>query len=706
MKLIIAEKPSVAKEIAKVVGANQYSDKRDCLIGNGYMVSWCFGHLIEMAVPEEYGEVYAKWTLDTLPIIPKEYITMVSASKAQQFAALKRMMASSEVTELIEATDAGREGELIFRLVYYQAGCRKPFKRLWISSLEEKSIREGLADMKDGSAYDSLYAAALCRQRADWLVGINFTRLYTVMYQRKLTCGRVQTPTICMLVERQREIQSFVPQPYYTLTAPGITPAGQTFKAYARVDSREEAQEITAKCSGGEGIIEKVESREKEERAEALFDLTTLQREANRLLGYTAKQTLDYAQSLYEKKLMTYPRTDSRYITAAQGDSTRQLLTQLLSAGIFTEKINKEYQVSQADVGQLINDAKVSDHHALLPTASVTPDKLAELPGGERNILFMVAYRLLSAAYKPYRYQTTKVDLTIADTAFSATGRVELDPGFRLVRDQMKHHIKSAAEETPDSEDSSGTLPPMAVGDTFTAGGVTAEEKHTKPPKPYTEDKLLQAMETAGRNIEDPELKEAMKDSGLGTPATRAGIIENIIKTGYVVREGKKLLPTDVAYTFIDLVAEKLKKPELTAEWEKELAAIHKAGADPDAFMGRITSFVMTLMEDAKSGYVPEADSTVFRHERESIGVCPRCGKNVVEYPKSFSCESGKEGCGFTIWKKIAGKTVSAAQAKKLLDKRRSDLMKGFTSKAGKKFDAYLILKDDNSVGFDFPKKG
>lgn len=704
MKLIIAEKPSVAKEIAKVVGAGRYSEKRDCLTGNGYMVSWCYGHLIELATPEQYGAQYAKWTLDTLPILPTEFITTVSATKAQQFSALARMMNSCEVTELIEATDAGREGELIFRLVYRQAGCTKPFKRLWINSLEEQSIRNGLATMKEGSAYDSLYAAALCRQCADWLVGINFTRLYTVMYHRKLTCGRVQTPTVYMLVERQRAIQSFVPQPYYTLTATIVTAAGHSFRAYAKVESKELARVIAAECSGADAAVERVDCAEKEEYPEALFDLTTLQREANRLLGYTAKQTMDYAQSLYEKKLMTYPRTDSRYITTAQRDSARQLIHTLLTSGIFTDTLTGEYQLQQINIGKLVNDAGVSDHHALLPTIAVTADALTELPTGERNILLMVAYRLLSAPYKPCRYRAAKAELKIVDTAFHASGRVELDSGFHMVTAQMTRHLKLDTKEAADNPKQSNVLPPINMGDVLTSGAVAIEEKHTKPPKPYTEDTLLQAMETAGRNVADIELKEAMSDSGLGTPATRAGIIENIIKTGYAVRDGKKLLPTEVAFIFTDFVAEQLKKPELTAEWEKSLAEIHKGSVSPDTFMQRISLFVTALVEEAGKACTSQVDNAVFRQERKSIGICPRCAQRVVEYPRSFSCESGKEGCGFTIWKTIAGRTISPTQAERLLNSRKTDLIKGFVGRSGKKFDAFLILRDDNSVGFNFQK--
>lgn len=696
--LVIAEKPSVAKEIATVIGATER--KTGYFMGNNYIVSWCVGHLIELAKPGAYGKELEKWNLDTLPIIPDPYKTEISSSTADQYHILEELMSRSDVTELIEATDAGREGELIFRLVYDQAGCKKPFKRLWISSMEEKSIKDGLAGMKPGSEYDNLYHAALCRQRADWLVGINLTRLYSKMYNKTLTCGRVQTPTINLIVQRQREIENFIPQTYYTLIA---ELAG--FKAYSKTDSRTAAQQIVEKCSGKEAIVIKAEKEEKKEKPAALYDLTTLQRDANRLLGYSAQQTLDYLQKLYDSKLATYPRTDSRYITADQEQSTRNLVDKILVAGIISTEISNNYSTEKVNMVQIVNDKKVSDHHAVLPTSSVTKDKLDTLPTGEHNILLLVVHRLLSAVYDPHTYTATKVILEIEGEAFTATGREENDSGFKMIDDQMKKAIKATEEkgnqaDTPDN----AVLPPMSEGNTFTALKVTAEEKKTKPQQSYTEDTLLKAMETAGKNIEDQELKDAMKDNGLGTPATRAGIIENIVKTGYIKREGKKLLPTDTAYTFIGLVTNKIKEAELTAEWEKQLYAIQEGKESPIAFMEQISSFIRSFVIDTKALYSPEQSAGVFQSERENIGICPKCGKKIVEYQKSYSCESGKT-CGFVIWKTISGKNISKTQATKLLAKGKTDLIKGFISKAGKPFDAYLVLKSDKTVGFEFPPR-
>jgi DNA topoisomerase-3 len=697
--LIIAEKPSVAGEIAKVVGATKR--EKGYLSGGNYLVSWCVGHLIEMAQPAAYDEKLKKWSLDTLPILPDQYITEVSSNTADQFKVLKELMRRTDVTELIEATDAGREGELIFRLVYDKASCKKPFKRLWISSMEEKSIKDGLAKMKPSSAYDSLYRAALCRQRADWLVGINLTRLYSKMYDKTLTCGRVQTPTINLIVERQREIENFVPQIYYSL----IADLG-SFKAYTKATKKEDAQEIVSRCTGKKAYVTSVEKQEKKENPAALYDLTTLQRDANRLLGYSAQQTLDYMQKLYDGKLATYPRTDSRYITADQEAHTRSLIDTLLQTGIYSTIISSDYSTDKISMKRIVNDKKVTDHHAILPTESVTKEKLAALPTGERNILLLVSYRLLSAVYSPYVYTATKAILDIEGEAFSATGREILETGFKMIDGQLKNTI-NATEEKEEKQDGgeNAMLPPMAEGNKFTVIGITAEEKKTQPPKSYTEDTLLSAMETAGKSISDSELKEAMKDSGLGTPATRAGIIENIIKTGYISREGKKLLPTETAYTFIDLVTPTIKQPELTAEWEKQLSEIQRGEIADTVFMDQITGFIRSFVNDTKALYSPEQSTGVFERERENIGTCPICGKKVVEFPKSYSCESGKGGCGFVIWKTIAGKAISITQATKLLNKGKTDLIKGFKSKEGKPFDAYLILKENKSVGFDFPPR-
>lgn len=700
MRLIIAEKPSVAAELAKVVGSTK--KEYGYYSGKDYLVSWCVGHLIELANPDAYDDELKKWSLDTLPIIPTTYKTQVSGNTVSQYKILKELMNRNDVTELIEATDAGREGELIFRLVYDKAGCKKPFKRLWISSMEEKSIRDGLSNMKNGSEYDNLYHAALCRQRADWLVGINMTRLYSKMYNKTLKAGRVQTPTINLIVKRQYEITNFIPQIYYTL----IAEMDGNFKAYNRADDKTLAQTIAERCTGKTAIVKSVDKQEKKDNPAALYDLTTLQRDANRLLGYSAQQTLDYMQKLYDNKLATYPRTDSRYITADMEQSTRHLIDTLLSNNIYNSLITSDYNTEKVLMKRVVNDKKVTDHHAIIPTRSVTKEKIDTLPTGEKNILLLIAYRLLSATYASHTYTTTKALLDIEGDIFTATGKEIIEAGYKMIEEQLKAVIKSQDENEASSGNADNAiLPAMAEGNTFTVQKVTAEEKKTQPPKPYTEDTLLSAMETAGKNIADEELKEAMKDGGLGTPATRAGIIENIIKSGYINREGKKLIPTETAFTFIDLVCEKIKEPEMTAEWEKQLSDIHKGNMSDTDFMDNITGFIRSFVNETKASYKPELISDAFNSSKESIGVCPKCGKKIVEYPKSYSCESGKNGCGFVIWKVIAKKAITITQVTKLLTKGKTDLIKGFKSKTDKSFDAFLILKEDNSIGFEFPNK-
>lgn len=697
MKLIIAEKPSVAKEISKVVGAGK--SEKGYIAGDTYLVTWCVGHLVSLAKPEAYGEEYQKWDLDMLPIIPENYITEVSQNTAEQYNIIKSLMNRADVTELIAATDAGREGELIFRLVYEEAGCKKPFKRLWISSMEEKSIKDGLAAMKNGSEYDNLYHAALCRQRADWLVGINLTRLYSKMYNQKLSCGRVQTPTINLIVQRQKAINEFVPQTYYVISADCTE-----FIATCKVDTKEAADAVIKKCSGKPAFVQSVERQEKKDNPQTLYDLTTLQRDANRMLGYSAQQTLDSLQKLYDNKLATYPRTDSRYITSDQEHSTRALIDTLLQSEIFDSLVLSNYNTKNVNMAQIINDKKVTDHHAVLPTTCVTKDKIAALPTSEKNILLLISYRLLSAVYKPHIYATSKIVLDINNENFIATGQEEISGGYQIIEHQLKNIIKSN-EETTQKESDNAKLPLLKEGETVNVKNLSSEGKKTKPPVSYTEDTLLSAMENAGKNLEDFALREAMKGSGLGTPATRAAIIENIIYMGYIERCGKKLLPTAKAYTFIDLVTDKIKDPELTAEWEQELSNIEHGKSTASAFMNNITNFIRSFVRDTKDSYAPENCSNVFQSEKEGICTCPKCGKMVIEMQKSFSCESGKNGCGFVIWKTISGKNITKSQAVKIVTKGKSDLIKGFTSKAGKPFDAYLTMKDDNTIGFTFPDK-
>ena len=698
MTLIIAEKPSVAGELAKIVGASKR--EKGYYTGNGYYVSWCVGHLISAAMPEVYNPDLKRWSLDSLPIIPDIYKTVVNPSTAGQYEVLKKLMNQADVDSLICATDAGREGELIFRLVYDQAGCKKPFKRLWISSMEEKAIRDGLSSMKDGREYDNLYRAALCRQRSDWLLGINLTRYYSKRFNKTLQTGRVLTPTTNLLVKRQREIQNFVPETYYTI----IADFG-SFKAYAKVGKKYEAEEIVKRCNGKDGYVTAVRKEDKKENPAPLYDLTALQRETNRLLGFSAQKTLDVMQSLYDGKLATYPRTDSRYITSDMETSTRTLIDTLLNTGIADPAVSASYREDSVNVGRVVNNKRVTDHHALLPTSNVTKAVFDNMPlsddekkkgisqDDKRKILLLLIYRLFMAVYVPHSYSSTRAVFDIEGEAFAATGKEIIDMGFKAFEHAMKTQLTvngSEDEAASEGTEDNATLPAMMEGDKFPVGSVKAEEKQTRPPKPYTEDTLLAAMEMAGKAIVDDDLREAMKNCGLGTPATRAGLIENMLHYGYAERKKKQLLPTAAAITYIDLVMDTVKEPELTAKWEKQLADISSGAGSDTEFMNGITSFLTEFISMSKALDVPETDRHLFKQEREVLGVCPKCGKNVVEYPKAYSCESGKDGCGFVVWKKIAGKEITKTQAKQLLSKSKTGIIKGFTSKAGNPFDAHL----------------
>ena len=699
MTLIIAEKPSVAREISNVVGANK--SEKGYKLGNGYIVSWCVGHLIELAQPGAYDAAYKVWDLNTLPIIPEVYKTEISAQTRTQYNILKDLINREDVTQLICATDAGREGELIFRLVYHKTKCTKPFMRLWISSMEEKSIRDGLANMKDGREYDNLYKAALCRQRADWLFGINLTRLYSKMYNKTLPAGRVQTPTVNLIVQRQHEIEIFTPTMYYRVMAD----LG-SFKAYARIDEKAAADDVVSHGIGKNAVVKSATKEEKKELPPALYDLTTLQRDANRLLGYSAKQTLNALQSLYDAKLATYPRTDSKYITADMASSTSSLIDWLLKNGFFSDII-KEYNTNNTDLKRVINDSKVTDHHAILPTQSVTIDKYTNLPTTEKNILSLIILRLLSATYAPYVFTSTNVILDIENVDFEATGKEILQLGYRMIENAQKTVLILPSDTKSDQKQTQENtiLPALSEGDIFDIVDIKAEGKKTQPPKPYTEDTLLSAMENAGKDIEDSILKDAMKDRGLGTPATRAEIIENIIAKGYICRSGKNLMPTDQAKTFVRFIPDRIKHPDLTADWEYQLSEIQTGKYSDTAFMESINEFLRSITKETLLQYSPESSGNMFpKPVREPIGICPRCGKNIVEWDKSYSCESGKDGCKFVIWKTIAGRNITSAQAQKLLKKKKTDLIKGFTSKVGNKFNAYIVLKEDCTTAFEFER--
>ena len=700
MRLIIAEKPSVGRELAGIVGAKERKD--GYISGNGHIVTWAVGHLTELAAPEDYNESFKSWKLETLPVIPDKFKTVVSKKTSQQYKIVKDLMNSKDVTEIICATDAGREGELIFRRIYEKANCRKPVKRLWISSMEEKAIKQGLAAMKDWSEYDNLYYAADCRQRADWLVGINLTRMYSILHGRTLNTGRVQTPTLALIVKRQADIENFKPELYYSLTA-----NLGSFLAYAKVDSKQEAEDIVERSKGTNAVVKSVEKQKKRENPPPLYDLTALQRDANRYFGVSAQQTLDNMQNMYERQLVTYPRTDSRYITSDMETPTKNLIENLLGAGVYDNITSERYNRDKITVKQIVNNKKVTDHHAILPTAKVTAAIYNNLSLIERKLMTLIMYRLIISVYTTHIYMATKVVLDITGVEFTATGKEILDYGYRTVEEKMKSVLRAGSDKLKRADSLVDViLPEMKEGDIFPVQDMTYEEKQTQPPRPYTEDTLLSAMETAGKAIDDAELREAMKDSGLGTPATRASIIEHIIKCGYMTREAKNLIPTQAGKTYISLVIDKVKEPEMTAEWEKQLSEIQKGKLSGEIFMNGIANFLNEIIGETKSKPQSENNEPIFTFTKEIAGVCPNCGKNVLDNPKCYSCESGKNGCGFVIWKKIAGKTISLPLAKVLLSKGKSRVLKGFKSKAGKPFEAILAIteKDGNKqVSFEFP---
>lgn len=693
MKLVIAEKPSVAADISKVIGANK--KEHGYYTGNGYYVSWCVGHLIQSAMPEDYNPDLKTWSLDTLPFIPDKWQTVVADRTKEQYRIIEQLINKDDVKELICATDAGREGELIFRLVYNQTGTNKPFKRLWISSMEEESIKNGFDTLKDGRENENLYQAALSRMNADFLVGINATRLYSCMYNKKLNIGRVQSAATNMIVKRQREIENFKSVPYYTMTADC-----KRFKAYTRIDDKKTAESIIERCNSKKGSISKIEIQDKAENAAALFDLTSLQIEANKLLGYSAQQTLDVAQSLYEAKLTTYPRTDSRYLTNDMEDSTLELLKNILNSNLLDTKTLKNYDIKKAKIQKIINNEKVSDHHAIIPTKSILKADIEKLPTAERNILTLIIYRLITAPYAANKYTHTKLIVDIEGVEFIATGNQLLDIGFKEFQNNLMEVIKSKPEKEDKNDIDNESIPiDIKEGQIIDEVLVTSKENKTKPLKPYTEATLLSAMENAGRFIEDEELKEAIKDGGLGTPATRSGIIERIIKTGFIERKGNKLIATQQAYTLMDLLPDKLKEPEMTAEWEKRLDEIKKGNYNSDNFMTEIAAFVKDIVNTSKNDYVPENTKDTFKIEKEVLGKCPRCGKDIIELPKSYACSSGQNGCGFAIWKedkffKDKKKKLTKKQVSELIKKGKVKMTGLYSQKKDKTYEATVILDD------------
>ena len=697
MRLVIAEKPSVAKSLAAVLGAATRKD--GYLEGGGWLVSWCLGHLAGLADAATYNPDYAKWRYDDLPILPESWRFTIAKDKRDQFDVLRTLLRREDVTEVVNACDAGREGELIFRTVYCLAGCQKPMKRLWISSMEDSAIREGFANLRPGADYDGLHQAALCRAKADWLVGINATRLFSVLYHRTLNIGRVMSPTLALIVQREAEIDTFKPVPFYTVTLelPGFSVSGE------RMADKAAAEQLKTACQGADVTVKKVECKDKSEKPPALYDLTTLQRDANRLLGYTAQQTLDYLQALYEKKLCTYPRTDSRYLTSDMAEGLPVLVNLVANAMPFRKGI-----AISCDAGAVINDKKVTDHHAVIPTRNLQDADLSGLPVGERMILELVAQRLLCAVAEPHTYAETAVTVECAGTEFTAKGKTVKRPGWRTLDAAYRAVLKNAE---PDKEAEDKALPELAEGQTLPLSGAAVKEGKTTPPKHFTEDTLLSVMENAGKE----DMPDEAERKGLGTPATRAGILEKLVSTGFLERKKSKktvqLLPSHDAVSLITVLPEQLQSPLLTAEWEYRLGEIERGELAPEDFMAGISAMLQELV---RTYQVIKGTEYLFSPPREVVGRCPRCGGDVAELQKGFFCQT--ESCKFAIWKNnkwwaAKKKQPTKALVAALLKDGRARLTGCYSEKTGKTYDATVVLEDDGQYAnfkleFDWQKGG
>jgi len=674
MKLVICEKPSVGAAVAAALGVRE---KKDGYIeGNGYVISWCIGHLVGLAEAAAYGEQYKKWSYDSLPILPQEWQYTVAADKGKQFKILKDLMRRADVSEVVNACDAGREGELIFRFVYHQAGCKKPFTRLWISSMENEAIRSGFDNLKDGREYDALYHSALCRAKADWLIGINATRLFSCLYGKTLNVGRVQTPTLKMLVDRDAAITGFQKETYYhvRLTLPGAEAAS------AKICAADEASELKAACEASAAVCTSLVKEKKTIAPPKLFDLTSLQREANRIYGYTAKQTLDLAQALYEKKLLTYPRTDSAFLTDDMGDTAKSIVTLLCGKLPFMEGVS-----FTPELAKVLNSKKVSDHHAIIPTMELAKTDLTTLPESERNILILTGARLLMATAEPHVYEAVTAVFSCADHDFTARGKMVIAAGWK----ELERLYRATLKRKPDSDDEESELalnvPDFSEGQTFDKPAVKVTEHDTTPPKPHNEASLLSAMERAGNEDTDPDAERR----GLGTPATRAAVIEKLVKGGFIERKGKQLLPTKDGTNLVCVLPDSLTSPQLTAAWENNLTQI------ATAFMQGIEAMAQELVKTYAS--VLGEKQELFKTEKTELGKCPRCKSPVYEGKKNYYC-SNKE-CSFAMWKNDRffeeRKTVFTPKiAAALLKSGKATVKKLYSPKTGKTYDGTVLLAD------------
>lgn len=672
---MVAEKPSVAQTIGKVLGAT--SRKDGYLEGEGYLVSWCVGHLVGLADASVYDQRYSKWRYDDLPIIPEEWLYEVPKDKMQQFKVLSALMKDKRVTELVCATDAGREGELIFRLVYQKAGCRKPFKRLWISSLEDSAIRDGFRHLRDSSEFDRLYEAALSRSKADWIVGINGTRLFSTLYHKKLVVGRVQTPTLAMLVERDGKITTFRKEKYFNVHI-----QKDSLKAsLEKLKTEEEAKRIAEACDKKQASVSSLKKERKTVNPPKLYDLTTLQREANRYFSFTAQQTLDLVQSLYEKKLLTYPRTDSQFITDDMEGTVRQVIS------ILCRKLPLFDGVAYTpDIDRISNNAKVTDHHAILPTVQVEKLDIAELPESEQKILRLVATRLICATGEKHIYDETTMTVSCEGSLFMAKGKTVVQDGWKGIELRFKATLKSKEKEEPET-----VLPEVTEGDILQNVVSSVSEHFTSAPKAFTEDTLLSAMESAGNEAFDDETEK----KGLGTPATRAGIIEKLVKGGFAERKGKSLIPTKDGLNLVCVLPEQITSPAMTAEWENTLMQIERGNTDADAFLSGIAAMTSELVKAYP--FLSDAEASRFDTARETVGKCPRCGSPVYVGKGNFYC-SNRE-CSFCLWEdnkffSSKKKKLTKKIAKELLDKGWCRVTGLYTPKKPQLYDAVIRLDD------------
>lgn len=692
MKLVICEKPSVAKSISSALGAASRAD--GFYEGSGLIVSWCVGHLVSPLDAAGYDGRFKKWRYDDLPILPEPFRYVTAPGKEDAFENLRALMGRPDMEAVVNACDAGREGELIFRLVYEMAGCHKPILRLWISSMEDTAIREGFQNLRPGAEYEALYQSALCRQKADWLVGINATRLFSVLYHRTLNVGRVQTPTLAMLAERNRRISSFQKEKYHhvRLKVDGAEAVSE------RIADAAEAEQVKAACVGAPVTCTSVTREQKKEQPPKLYDLTTLQREANRMFGYTAKQTLDYAQSLYEKKMFTYPRTDSRYLTSDMAETASCVIHLAAKVPPF-DGCSSFFPLVEV----LVSDKDVSDHHAILPTMELEKADIKGLPVGERNVLLLVCCKLLCAAAEPYVYEAVTATFDCGGHSFTAKGKRILSEGWRETDRVFRSFLK---EKQADGDDGGGDLPDFTEGQAFEQVEASVTEHFTSPPKPYTEDTLLAAMERVGAE----DIPEDAERKGLGTPATRAAIIEKLAAAGFVERKGKSLIPTKAGINLIAVLPEPLTSPMLTAEWEQRLTAIAKGETDPGGFLDGIRDMVRELVKTYSQ--VSEDGQKLFAPEKEVVGACPRCGKPVYEGKKNFSCSD--RACGFVLWKNdrfwtSKKKELTKKMAADLLKKGRTNVKGMWSEKKQSTYDAAVILDDTGGkyINFklEFPKK-